>query len=90
MTMNQPTVGPGNIKSVKALRRRGWIQIVLAIGILAWPAIAAISAFMYPSPSGNALIEVLALIGLPLLGLFLLLVGLGIENLFRARKLSRQ
>ena len=89
MTTNQPAVESESIARAAKLRRRGWIQIVLGIGLFAVPAGAFVNAFVNPSPSANALVEVLALIGLPLLMLCLLLVGMGIENVFRARKLSR-
>lgn len=73
----------------KSLRIRGTVQIVVGLGILVWPAIAVVSAFMYPSPDGNTVIEMMALIGLPLLALTLLLVGIGIGNIVRASRLSR-
>ena len=57
--------------------------------ILAWTTIAVVSALIYPSPDGNTIIEMIALIGLPLLGGCLLLIGVGIERLVRARRLSR-
>ncbi|MFM6981592.1 MAG: hypothetical protein ACKOWP_02315 [Microbacteriaceae bacterium] len=74
---------------MKRMRIRGTVQILLGLGILVWPAVVVVSAFMYPSSNGNTSVELIALIGLPLLGLCLLLVGIGIENLVRARRLSR-
>lgn len=76
-------------KRACGLRIRGTLFLLIGLGILAWATIAIVSAFMYPTPSGNAMVEVLALIGLPLLGACLLLIGIGIGNLVKARKLSR-
>lgn len=89
MTTSPPTVDPGSDKRAKGIRVRGTLLILFGLGILVWPVIAVVSAFMYPTPDGNTLIEVMALIGLPLLGFCLLLIGMGIENLVRARRLSR-
>lgn len=89
MTINPPSVNPENGARAKGLRIRGVILIIAGLGILVWPVIAVVSAFMYPTPDGNTIIEVMALIGIPLLGLCLLLVGMGIENLVRARRLTR-
>ena len=89
MTTSPPTVDPGSDMRAKGIRVRGTLLILFGLAILVWPVIAVVSAFMYPTPDGNTLIEVMALIGLPLLGFCLLLIGMGIENLVRARRLSR-